>query len=192
MLRLLSLSLLISSLLLYSLDLNLSFSLSFVAACDRRFLLRPTYRVPLFLYLSRLFPRVECRSSFEHENGKARCGSAAASETNKGINHHHHHHHRHRHRHHHHHHTTLAAWPSRRRAISRFFFRGTSILEMCRGVARSADLFVRDTREESPEPAVKKRISSRCCAPRNRAAYMHDDPRKLLSKVQRNPLSRYI
>jgi len=108
----------------------------------------PSSTCPSCSSLSRSFPRVECRSSFEHENGKARCGSAAASETNKGINNHHHHH---RHRrsgigstgtti------TTTPPWPSLRRAISRFFFRETSILEMCRDVARLVDLFVRDTR----------------------------------------------
>lgn len=139
--------------------------------------LRPTYRVPLFLYLSRLFPRVECRSSFEHENGKARCGSAAASETNKGINHHHHHHH-HRHRrsgtgstg------TTITTAPPPPHhpglAIAEQFLVFSSEglpFSKCAAALRVRPIFLCEIRKE-PEPAVKKRISGRCYASKS-AAY---------------------
>lgn len=87
----------------------------------------------------------------------------------------------------HHHHATLA-WPSLRRAISRFFFRGTLPFSKCAAALRVRSIFLCEIREEL-EPAVKKQISGCCCASKS-AAYARWSW-KLLSKTQRNFLSRY-
>lgn len=135
---------------------------------------RPTYRIPRSLSFSCLFLRVECRSSFEHENGKARCGSAAALETNKGINNHHHQHHRRS--------GTSSTdtppspWPSLRRAGQFLVFssEGLPFLKCAAALlARSTDLFVRETWRETRARGEKKNFRPLCCARASKSA-VHD------------------